>query len=98
MHLYILPWDDADRTYPCLRVHGRPISQLSLSRCSLRPLPFPLILCVRLMKPSSPVQGLDAKTTGAYMCGPQPFMDAATSALQELGFPGDHIYSESFNY
>ena len=50
------------------------------------------------MQPIALVQGLDAKTTGAYMCGPQPFMDAATSALQELTFPGNRIYSESFNY
>ena len=44
------------------------------------------------------LQALDARTTGAYLCGPEPFMAAVTAALQELGFPGNHIYSESFSF
>lgn len=44
------------------------------------------------------VQALDSQTTGAYLCGPEPFMAAVTDALQELGFPGGHIYSESFSF
>ena len=44
------------------------------------------------------MQGLDAGATGAYMCGPEPFMAAIGTALQELGFPGNHIYSESFSF
>ena len=44
------------------------------------------------------MQAVDANTTGAYMCGPEPFMAAVTTALQELAFPGNHIYSESFSF
>ena len=32
------------------------------------------------------------------MCGPEPFMAAVGVALQELGFPGTHVYSESFSF
>ncbi len=44
------------------------------------------------------LQGLDAGATGAYMCGPGSFMAAVGTALQELGFPGNHVYSESFSF
>lgn len=34
--------------------------------------------------------------TVAYLCGPQPMIDAATRRLIELGVPANHIYSEQF--
>lgn len=34
--------------------------------------------------------------TVAYLCGPQPMIDAATRRLIELGVPPEHIYSEQF--
>ena len=37
----------------------------------------------------------DADTV-AYLCGPQPMIDAATRRLIELGVPPEHIYSEQF--
>ena len=34
--------------------------------------------------------------TVAYLCGPQPMIDAATRRLLELGVPQDRIFSEQF--
>ena len=34
--------------------------------------------------------------TVAYLCGPQPMIDAATRRLIELGVPANRIYSEQF--
>jgi|SRR5690554_4523729 len=34
--------------------------------------------------------------TVAYLCGPQPMIDAATSRLMELGVKADHIFAEHF--
>lgn len=49
----------------------------------------------------NPVSALrDSDVTGAdtvaYLCGPQPMIDAATRRLLELGVPKDRIYSEQF--
>ena len=34
--------------------------------------------------------------TVAYLCGPQPMIDAATKRLIELGIKSDHIFAEHF--
>lgn len=49
----------------------------------------------------SPVSALrEGDVTGpdtvAYLCGPQPMIDAATQRLIELGMSPEHIYSEQF--
>jgi 3-ketosteroid 9alpha-monooxygenase subunit B len=32
----------------------------------------------------------------AYVCGPEPFMDAVTAALAEVGMPREHVHLERF--
>ncbi|WP_433634916.1 2Fe-2S iron-sulfur cluster-binding protein [Nocardia sp. CA-120079] len=32
----------------------------------------------------------------AFLCGPEPFMDAAAEALRQLGFTRDHVHTERF--
>jgi benzoate/toluate 1,2-dioxygenase reductase subunit len=34
--------------------------------------------------------------TVAYLCGPQPMIDAATQRLIELGVPAENIFAEQF--
>ncbi len=31
-----------------------------------------------------------------FICGPEPMMDAAESALRKLGVPGERVHSERF--
>lgn len=38
----------------------------------------------------------DFKERTVYVCGPEPFMEAAKSLLEGLGFPMDNYYEESF--
>lgn len=32
----------------------------------------------------------------AFMCGPEPFMDSVTDGLRSVGYPIEHLHSESF--
>lgn len=41
-------------------------------------------------------EGDGGPDTVAYLCGPQPMIDAASRRLVELGVPQEHIYSEQF--
>ena len=34
----------------------------------------------------------------AYMCGPEPFMQAVEGELHALGFPLSHLHRESFSF
>ncbi len=50
----------------------------------------------RLNKSILPAIAPDYKDRTVYVCGPNPFMEAAKSLLQQIGFPMENYYEESF--